>query len=163
MGENSRLTLYEDDFNADDNVREDVVQLVVFRVSGEWYAVEMKSVREVVTFDRITFLPSSPEHVAGIFNLRGNILSVTDMKRIFGLSSSEITEKSRLVVIESGVCETGLLVDEVDEPVDVAVSKIVLPLATIAPERAEYLSGTYNLGKKFIGILRPERILQVKK
>jgi purine-binding chemotaxis protein CheW len=120
-----KTTLYERDLYEDEEVKEEIVKLAIFRVSNEWYGVDISKTREVARIETITYLPSSPEHIAGIVNLRGDILSVTDLKRIFGLPSEQLTEKSRLVVIESGDLETGLLVDEVDEVMDVAVAKFI--------------------------------------
>ncbi|MBF0521420.1 MAG: purine-binding chemotaxis protein CheW [Candidatus Omnitrophica bacterium] len=163
MEDTQNLTLYEDDFYGKNEAQEKLIQFVVFRAASEWYGVEITNVREVVNFEKITYLPSSPEHIAGIFSLRGNILSATDLKKIFGLPAQNLTEKSKLVIIKSGILETGILVDDVTEPLDVPADQIDPTLTTIAPERADYLSGTCHVGEKFIGILKAEKILQAKK
>lgn len=148
------ITLYEEEFYEKKEVKEEVVQLVVFRLSSEWYGVDILKTKEVIKLERIAYLPSSPEYIAGIVNLRGNILSVTDLKKIFALSNEEMTGKTRLVVIESGVLETGLLADEVVETIEVPISKIDPTLTTIAPERAEYIEGECRADDKLIGILK---------
>lgn len=163
MDEEPKLTLYEEDFYAKKETKEKNIQMVVFRVSSEWYAVEIADVREVVNFEKITFLPSMPEHIAGIFNLRGNILSVTDLRKVFGLSQEAPAARSKLVVIQSGILETALLADEMAEPLEVSAAQIDPTLSTIALDKAEYLSGTCNIDRKFIGILRTEKILQVQR
>lgn len=155
-----KITLYEEDLYEKKEVKEETVQLVVFRLSSEWYGVEISKIKKVIKVNKITYLPSSPEYIAGIVNLRGNILSVTDLKRVFGLLQEERTEKSRLVVIESGILETGLLVDEVMEAVEVPVSKIDPTLTTISPERAEYIEGECRIDDKLMGILKVEKILE---
>ena len=155
-----KTTLYERDLYEDKEVKEETVQLVVFRVSNEWYGVDISKAREVANIEKITYLPSSPEHIAGIVNLRGDILSVTDLKKVFGLPQEQLTEKSRLVVIESAGLETGLLVDEVDEVTNAVVSKIHPTLATISAERADYLMGEYKTDGKLIGILNVEKIFK---
>lgn len=148
----------EEDLYEAPEVKEETTQLVVFRISAEWYGIEITKVKEVIKAEDITYLPSSPEYVAGIVNLRGNILSVTDLKKIFGLPQEELTGKSRLVVIESGVLETGLLVDEVAEAVEIPISGIDPALTTIIPERAEYIEGECKIGDRLIGILKVEKI-----
>jgi purine-binding chemotaxis protein CheW len=153
-----KITLYEEDLYQEE-VKEKTVQFLVFRLSGEWYGVELTEAKEVVKVLRITYLPSSPEHIAGIINVRGTILSVTDLKTIFGLPQEELTEKSRLVVIEHGLLETALLVDEVWEVIEVPVSKIDPTLTTIPPERAEYIEGQCKIEDKLIAILNVEKIL----
>jgi chemotaxis signal transduction protein len=60
--------------------KEKNLQLIVFRLTREWYGVEITKVKEVIKVGKITYLPSCPEHIAGIVNLRGYILSVTDLR-----------------------------------------------------------------------------------
>lgn len=157
-----KVTLYEEELYDDLAVKEKTVQLVVFRLSAEWYGVEISNTKEVIKVGRITYLPSSPSYVSGITNLRGNILSVTDLKKVFGLPPEELSEKSRLVVIESGIFETGLLVDEVMEVMEVPLSKIDPALETIPSGRAEYIEGESRIDGKLIGILNARKILEVK-
>lgn len=154
-----KITLYEEDLYDAPEVKEQTVKFVVFRLAGEWYGVEITKVKEVVKVNSITYLPSSPEHISGIINLRGNILSVTDLKKIFGLPPEELTEKSRLVVIESGILETGLLVDEVAEAMEAPASKIDPALLTIPLEKVEYIEGECKLDDKLIGMLKVEKVL----
>lgn len=160
--EEQKLALYEEDLYDAKEDKEETAQFVVFRLCGEWYGIEITKVMEVMEVEKITYLPSSPEYITGIVNLRGNILSVTDLKKIFALPEEEMTGKTRLVVIESGVLETGLLADEVVETMEVAISKIDPTLATIAPERAEYIEGECRIGDKLIGILKVEKVLERK-
>jgi len=155
------LGLYEEDIYEKQEVRDEVVQLVVFRLSAEWYGVEISKAKEVIKVETITYLPSSPQHISGIVNVRGNILSVTDLKKIFGLPQEGLTENSRVVVIDSAGIETGLLVDEVDEVVEVPLSKIDPALTTIAPEKSEYINGECQAGNKLIGILNIDKVLGV--
>lgn len=153
------ITLYEEDLYEKEDAKEETVQLVVLRLCNEWYGVEITRVKEVIKVDNLTYLPSSPEYIAGIVNLRGNILSVTDLKRIFDLPYEEQTEKSRLVVIENGILETGLLSDEVLEALEVPAGRIDPTLTTIPPDRADYIEGECKMDDKLIGILKVEKIL----
>jgi len=162
MDEQQSLTLYEEDFYGKKASLEETVNLVVFRLANEWYGVAITDVREVVNFEKIFYLPSSPEHITGIFNLRGNILSVTDLKKVFSLPAEEMTANSRLVVVSSGHFETALLVDEVSEPMEVPLAGISPALATITPEKAEHLSGAIHVGRKLIGVLKVANIFRVK-
>ncbi len=138
--------------------REESIQLVVFLLARECYGVEITRVREVIKIGRITYLPSCPKYVAGIVNLRGYILSVMDLKPMLGLPHEELTEKARIVAIESGTFETGFLVDEVVESLEVPVSKIEPVLLTLPLERAKYLKGQCRMNDKLIGIVNIEKI-----
>jgi len=91
-------------------------------------------VKEIIKVGRLTYLPSSPEHIAGIVSLRGNILSVTDLKTIFSLPYEEPTEKARIIAVESGIFETGLLSTRWLNQSKYPVSKIEPPLLTLPAE-----------------------------
>lgn len=153
------ITLYEEDFYEREEVKEETVRLIIFRLSNEWYGVDISSAKHVIKIEKITYLPSSPEHIAGIVNLRGEVLSVTDFKKIFGSPREELTEKSKLVVLEHGTLETGLLVDEVEGIAEIPVSRIDPTLTTIPADRARYVKGQCQITDKLVGILDTEKIL----
>lgn len=139
---------------------EKTLQIIVFRLSREWYGVDIREVKEVIRVSKITYLPSSPEYIAGIVNLRGYILSVTDLKPIFGLPHEELTEKTRVIAVELGTLETGLLVDEVIESIDVPLSKIEPSLLTIASEGAKYIEGQCMVDNRLIALISVQKVLE---
>jgi purine-binding chemotaxis protein CheW len=151
---------YKEDLYEREELKEETLQLVVFRLAREWYGVEITKVKEVIKAGKITYLPSSPEHIAGIINLRGYILSVTDLKTIFSLTHEEPTAKTRIIAIESGILETGFLVDEVVESIEVPVSKIELGLLTIPAEGAKYIEGQCKVDDKLIALVNVEKVLE---
>ncbi|MFH1413251.1 MAG: chemotaxis protein CheW [Candidatus Omnitrophota bacterium] len=158
--EAQKITLSEEELYEKTEDKEEALQLVVFRLATEWYGIDIMKVKEVIKVELITYLPASPEHIAGIVNLRGSILSVTDMRKIFGLPLEQINDKSRLVVIELGALETGILVDEVIETMVVPLSKIDPVLTTIAQGNSDYIAGETKLGDKLIGILNAENVFK---
>lgn len=151
---------YKEDLYEREELKEETLQLVVFRLAREWYGVEITKVKEVIKAGKITYLPSSPEHIAGIINLRGYVLSVTDLKTIFSLTHEEPTAKTRIIAIESGILETGFLVDEVVESIEVPVSKIELALLTIPAEGAKYIEGQCKVDDKLIALVNVEKVLE---
>jgi purine-binding chemotaxis protein CheW len=150
--------LYKEDLYEREVTKEKTLQLVVFRLDREWYGVEITKVKEVIKVGKVTYLPSCPEHIAGIVNLRGYILSVTDLRPMLGLPHEEPTEKTRIIAIESGLFETGFLVDEVVESIEVPVNKIEPVLLTLPAERAKYLEGQYKADDKLIAIVNVEKV-----
>jgi purine-binding chemotaxis protein CheW len=153
---------YEEDLYEREEPKEEALHLIVFRLAREWYGVEITKVKEIIKAGKITYLPSSPESIAGIVNLRGNILSITDLKTIFSLPYEESSEKARIIAIESGVFETGLLVDEVVESIEVPVRKIEPPLLSIPEERREYVEGQCHVNNKLIALISVEKVLENK-
>ncbi len=155
-------TTDEDDLYEKEAPKEQMLQLVVFRLAREWYGVEITKVKEVIKVGKITYLPSSPEHIVGIVNLKGNILSVTDLKTIFSLPHGESTEKTRIMAIESGILETGFLVDEVSKSIEVPVSKMKPALLTLPVEGGKYILGQCKVDNKLIALINIEKILEKK-
>jgi purine-binding chemotaxis protein CheW len=151
---------YKEDFYEREEPKEKSLQFIVFRLDREWYGVEITEVKRVIKVGKITYLPSSPEHIVGIVNLRGNILSVTDLKTIFSLPHDALTEKTRIIVIESGTLETGLLVDEVVESIEVPVSKMELTLPTLPAEGAKYIKGQCRVDEKVIALVNVEKVFE---
>src|SRR6185369_9771950 len=72
----------------------------------------------------ITPVPGAPDFVLGIINLRGNVVTVINIRNVFNLADGEINEHSRIVIVEAAEQVIGILVDSVDEVVDVKQSEI---------------------------------------
>ncbi len=162
-GDGARIALDEDDLYGREEPKEESLQFIVFRVAREWYGVDIRKVKEVIKTDRITYLPSSPEHIAGIVNLRGNILSVLDLRVILRLDRGTTGEKiMKIIAIESGFLETGFLVDEVVDSIEVPVKKIEPPLLTIPSEGEKYIEGQCRVDGRLIAFLNVEKILEKK-
>jgi purine-binding chemotaxis protein CheW len=151
---------YKEEFYEREELKEENQQFVIFRLAQEWYGVEISKVKEVIRVGKITYLPSSPKYISGIISLRGNILSVTDLKTVFNLPHEEPSEKMRIIAIESGILETGFLVDEVVESIEVPVSKLEPALLTIPSEGAKYLAGQCKVNDKLIAIINIEKVLE---
>lgn len=151
----------EEDLYEKKEVKEERIPLVIFRLAREWYGIEISMVKEIIKVGTITYLPSSPEYISGIVNYRGNILSVTNVRKVLGLPPEESDERSRIIVIESNMVNTGFLVDEVVESADVPKSRVGLPLPTIPPEGAKYIKGQFKWEDKLVAILHGERILDI--
>jgi purine-binding chemotaxis protein CheW len=159
-GVDLKASLMEDDLYGRSEPREETLQFIVFRVAHEWYGVDIRKIKEVINVDRVAYLPSSPDYIAGIVNLRGNILSVMDLRVILRLNHEGLGEKRKIIAIECGILETGFLVDEVVESIEVPVSKIEPPLLTIPPDGAKYIEGQCKANNKLIALINVEKILE---
>lgn len=89
------------------------VEIVEFQLAHERYALETLHVREVFPLDDLAPLPCTPAFVLGIVNLRGEIVSVVDIRKFFGLPQKGITNLDRIIVLESGEMTFGVLADDI--------------------------------------------------
>lgn len=99
----------------DEQTQQQITQWVTFRLDGETYAVDVMSVQEVLRVPEITPVPGVPDHVLGIINLRGKVVTVLDARRRFGLPPTAPDDASRIIIIEIGDEVIGMLVDRVTE------------------------------------------------
>jgi len=106
---------------------------VVFRLAGERYALPSTVAREVLRIPRLVRVPRVAGHIRGVINLRGQIVAVTDLRPLLGLSGDEIPEKGQLIVAEAAGVTTALLTERVE-------GIRTFPLAAIEPV-TEGLSG----------------------
>jgi purine-binding chemotaxis protein CheW len=126
------------------------IELLMMRLGREAYGVEARYVYYVKVADLITHVPRVPDWVAGVVNLRGRILSVLDLRRLFNLPSAEAEEDDELdteetgpylVVVETANMEIALLVDDVLTVESVPVGQIQDVVGTVRGLRPEYVLG----------------------
>lgn len=123
---------------ADGGPRLDVVEI---KLAHERYAVESVYVREVLPLKDVTPLPSTPSYVLGLINVRGQIMSVIDLRIFFELPRESATTATNVVVLRSGEMEVGMVADAVVEARSVQVDEIMPALPTMTGIRGMYLRG----------------------
>lgn len=119
----------------------ELIQALRFALGVETYAVESQHIREVLPLRRVTPLPCVPSFVYGIINVRGRIVSVIDLKPIFGLPDSGFGPTSSVIILQSPGIEFGLLADEISGLAAIPISSIQPSLPTLTDVRAEFLLG----------------------
>ncbi len=101
-----------------------LLQWVTFRLDNETYGVNVMQVQEVLRMTEIAPVPGAPDYVLGIINLRGNVVTVIDTRKRFGLEPRDVDDSTRIVITEIEQQVIGMLVDAVAEVVDVRMSEI---------------------------------------
>ncbi|HEY9593003.1 MAG TPA: chemotaxis protein CheW [Spirochaetia bacterium] len=117
------------------------IQVLVFLLGQERYAVESRYVREVYPLNELTPLPGIPPFVLGIANVRGSVLAVVDVGRLFELPQKGIGELDRIIVLENGVMEFGVLANSILDVTEIVVEDLQPPLPTLSGVRERYLRG----------------------
>lgn len=107
-----------------DSRSEDTGRWVTFRLANETYGINVMQVQEVLRMTDVAPVPGAPHFVMGIINLRGDVVTVLNTCKLLDLLPSEITEHTRIMIIESGKVTIGLLVDSVAEVVNIETSQI---------------------------------------
>jgi purine-binding chemotaxis protein CheW len=119
----------------------DYLEVLEFLLAHETYSIETMFVREVYPMTELTPLPCTPAFVFGLINVRGQILTVIDMKKFFDLPGKGITNLNKVIVVRKDSMELGILADEIIGIRNIPVSELQPPLSTMTGIHAEYLKG----------------------
>lgn len=147
---------------AKETILNEETQFVVFTLAKETYGLPVTNVREIVTLTKITAVPRSQDYVSGIVNLRGSVVPVLNFHRRLGLPETETTAHSRIMVVELGKEEVGLLVDGVSEVIRISPDKVGAPSELLSGPEGDYLTGVANIDDRLILLLDIYRILDKK-
>jgi purine-binding chemotaxis protein CheW len=153
------VNVLESGASAEREKHSEEIQLVVFRLGAEEYGVPITQVQEIIRLVTPTRIPNVPDFLEGVINLRGNVLPVIDLKKRFGLGSSEYTDEARIVVVEIAGHTVGVIVDFVSEVLRLPMSSIEPPPPIIAGITAEYLRGVGKLDDRLLILLDLNKIL----
>lgn len=117
------------------------LEVVEFLLAYEHYAVESRYVREVYPLENLTPLPCTPAFVLGMINLRGEILSVIDIKKFFDLPEKGLTDLNKVIVLRSENMLFGILADAITGVRRVPIADLQSSLPTLTGIREVYLRG----------------------
>lgn len=132
----------------------------IFSVSGKLFGLEISTVREVLPPPKVTYLPNVPTHVIGVFNLRGNIISLVDIQQILDLGSTEKKDTNMVLLVESSNLLISFIVEQVLDFVEVENSQVKLPSGVMTADMKNFVFGIFesdNMGQ--INLLDTERLL----
>jgi purine-binding chemotaxis protein CheW len=134
-------------------------QIVVFRIGGEEFGVDVFSVLEILRHQPVTAVPRAPAFVEGVIDVRGTLIPLVDLRKRFELEEAPVDGQTRIVVTQFGEERLGLVVDAVSEVLRVPESAISEPPAYVRGLAAEYVRGMARLEGRLVVLLDIERIL----
>jgi purine-binding chemotaxis protein CheW len=132
-------------------------QYLTFKLDHELFAIDIAKVHEVLEFQSMTCVPGTPDFVRGVMNLRGNVVPVIDMRLRLGLSMTERSVDTCVVIAEVTVdgesTVLGALVDSVEEVIDLDAGHLAPPPAMAGRTSSKVIHGMGKRGEQFIMIL----------
>jgi purine-binding chemotaxis protein CheW len=135
-------------------------KMVTFSLGGKDYGIDIMKVKEIAKFASFTYVPNSMPYVRGVYNLRGEIISIIDLRIMFHLP----TEKKRGDAIEEGLILRlsdnilGVIVDNIDKVVGISSGEIKPPHPIFGDINIKYISGVVEYEERLYIILDVEKI-----
>ena len=134
------------------------MQLVSFKLSDETYGIEITKIREIILVGQITRVPETPHYIKGLINLRSSVIPVIDLRSRFSLAENELTQDSRIMVLNVGRRTIGIIVDSVNEVLRVSQDQISPAPPTVASLGNQYMTGLVRLEEQLLILLDVDRL-----
>lgn len=141
------------------------MQYLTFVLSSEVFAMDIRTVREIIQHGAMTAVPLMPDFVRGVINLRGAVVPVIDLQARFGRGLAKVGNKTCVIVIDASrdgeKMELGLMVDAVSEVIDIAKTDIEPPPQFGTTIQRDFIYGLGKVDGEFVVILDPDRALNI--
>lgn len=145
--------------DAPEKTDEDIVQLVGFIIGDEEYAIPILNIVEIIKPIEFTRVPSVPEYVLGVFNIRGSVIPLIDLRRKFNLPPMNNTVDTRYIVMKGKHNTAGFVIDRLTEAIRINKNRIDPAPETLSGEKGMI----YGIGKRedsMLTILKVEALLK---
>lgn len=140
---------------------EELMELLLFSISGEMYAVPIEQIVEIIKPRTATRVPNSDDTIVGIISLRGTIVTILDVRRRLGHSGlAAVSEETRIVVVQHGEETAGFVVDRVWRVVRIEPSSVGSSPSVTSAEQNEFIRGVFQHGKNLAILLDLEKLLR---
>lgn len=131
------------------------MQVVIFRLKDEQFAVETAKVQSINDYMFITKVPKSPDYIKGLINLRGNVISLLDLNLLLNKFNDD-ENRNNIIIIKLQEEEVGITVDEVNEVLDID-EKII---ERVEDERKlPYIKGVLNFKDRIVTLIDIDKLL----
>ena len=133
-----------------------------FSLGAESYAIPLLQVKEVIAVPQTTKVPNTPSHFVGIMNLRGQVISIIDLRKKMGITPSEDSSESAVIIVDFSPLYLGLVIDSVNKVLSIFESEISpAPEISSNKKTANYISGIYRSNNGMTLLMQLEKILDV--
>lgn len=117
------------------------VDILRFRLMYREYAFVMKYIREVLIYDKLTPVPGTPDYIPGIFALRGEIISLVDLRKFFSLQCSGLTDLNLVIILTDGEITFGILADYITDIGTIPLHRLKAPDDDSTGISSKYIKG----------------------
>ncbi len=133
-------------------------KIIVFQLKDEEFGVPVQQVGSIERMQHITRVPSTPDFVKGVINLRGVVTPIIDLRTRFDLESKEHDESTRIIIVHYNDMEVGLIVDSANDVIDIPKEAIEPPPEVVGTVEAEYIQGVAKLERRLLILLNLQKV-----
>lgn len=130
------------------------MQVVIFNLGDEQFAVETASVQGINDIMEITKVPKAPQYIKGLINLRGNVISLLDINLLLNIKKNTEVEQSNIIILKMEDEQVGITVDQVDEVLEVEENLI----EKVDEQRKTYIKGVINFQDRVITLIDIDKL-----
>ncbi|NCO01706.1 MAG: purine-binding chemotaxis protein CheW [Epsilonproteobacteria bacterium] len=141
------------------NHTDDIVQLVGFIIGQEEYAVPILTIQEIIKPIAWTRVPQTPKYILGVFNLRGSVIPLIDLRVKFGLKPKKHNEETRFFVLKQGDDVAGFVIDRLTMALRIKKSDIGPAPDSVAGDDS-MIDGVGKQNDKILTILKVKKLLE---
>jgi purine-binding chemotaxis protein CheW len=138
-------------------------QYLTFFIAEEEYGIRILRVKEIIRYDTVTRVPSTPRWIRGVLNLRGIVVPVVDLAIKFGIRETPVERHTCVVIVEASLegerTLMGVVADQVSQVLNLPPQEIGEPPPFGPRIRVDYIVGMGKVGKKFVHILDIDGVL----
>ena len=135
-------------------------KMVTFSLGGKDYGIDIMKVKEIAKYSQFTYVPNAPHFVQGVYNLRGDIISIIDLRKMFNLPVGEEDGVRNGLILRLDNRLLGIIVDKIDKVVGISSSSIQPPHPIFGDINIKFISGVVEHEKRLYIILDVERIFR---
>ena len=153
---------FDNDVTADviDVLPEEEIRVCLFSMGEDAYAIPVDLLTEIIISQKIFHVPTTPPHVLGVINLRGNIVPIVDIRQALSLPQQSVP--GQIAIVKHGAITLGIVVDNVSEVVSVPLSSVqAIPAdysAQANKNRSRFVKGIIKREAAAVALLNIERV-----
>ncbi|WP_027338834.1 chemotaxis protein CheW [Halonatronum saccharophilum] len=136
----------------------DLNQFIVFKLDSEQFGIEIIKVQEIIKPQKVTKLPKAEDFIEGIINLRGDIITIIDLRKRLDFNLDENIEPRIMIVKIDGI-NVGFVVDDASEVIRIEKEDITPPSKGVAGIKTEFIEGIAKVDERLIIVLDLDNIL----
>jgi purine-binding chemotaxis protein CheW len=138
-------------------------QFVGFQLAGQEYAFRIEQIQEIVILEQVTKTPQVPAYVEGVANLRGSIIPIINLRKLFGMEPKSTDADTRTIVVNVGDRVMGCTVDTVSQVMRIPEENIQPAPETVTGSGANYIAGFAKINNRLLIVLEIEELLDPRK